>query len=93
VRNGLVDCQPPTIQGVYVYGNSGEFFVGHVFCKMTNVNNQVMVCVLCVFILCVLFCMGACAVAIGISDLKCDSADSDCKEFELPETKEEDKKR
>jgi hypothetical protein len=58
---------------------------------MTNAINQVMLCVLCSFILCVLFCMGACAVAIGISDLKCDSADSDSKEFELPETKEEGK--
>jgi hypothetical protein len=55
---------------------------------MTKVN-ELMICVLCAFILCVVFCMGICAVAIGISDLKCDSRDFD-KEFELPETKETD---
>jgi len=46
-----------------------------------------MVCVLCAFILCLVVCMGVCAVAIGVSDLECDSKESDNKEFDLPETK------
>jgi len=36
--------------------------------------------------------MGVCALAIGISDLKCESSDSDNQEFELPEEKQKARK-